>query len=567
MSATLDHLGTGDPSHSTATPARSGASRWTGLFSAAALAVLYFVLNPYFFGDATWYALDIAAGSGTRVDAGHLLWRPLGQGAWIVVHALGARDPLTGLRVLSSVAAAALVALTYVIARRLGFNGAAAAGAAVLVAGSKMALAYGGSGCSYLPAATLGLAAMLPLARVRQRIHATDTALSAAALTLAWGMWGIVGLLLPAQLVLAWMKFDGPLVRRALRVAILAAATLGAILALAVAGYLAVPGIAHDVHGFMGWLRASGHGDPPKLSVVAFARAGIGFFNSFVHLGAFGTSVKGLLLRDPQLVHPATLLAYGPVLAMFTLAVLFACVGLVRGLVRGERWRAPAAVLALAALVPIGAFAATWRGSDVERFSFAVAFFALLLVDGVAARTTVAARRALPLVFPVVLALANLALFVVPALASRGGVIMDVGRTARTHLSENDLLVVNGRELGPDVVSAAVYFAKLDVYSVSYELQTFGAAGWHERLDAALCKAVARGARIAVISDLLGRATPGGIGYSPAEFPTPTSDELVRALAGWEPAGPEWTVDRFRFVMVRPTSASACPPPRPSGGR
>ena len=547
-------------SPTTATPAGPGLYRSVALLSVAGLAVLYFVLNPYFFGDATWYALDIGNRTVRPADAGHLLWRPLGQAAWAVLASLGATDPLTALRALSSVAAGALVVATYVLARRLGLGTASAGAAALMVAGSKMALAYGGSGCSYLPAAAFGAAAMLPLARRTERVGVADVILSAGALALAWSMWGIIGLLLPAQLVLAWLTFDGPYRSRSLRVGLLGAATLGAILAIAVAGYLSTSG-THDLAGFTAWLRASGHGDAPKLSVVGFARAGIGFFNSFVHLGSLGTSVKGLILRDPGLVRIGPLLAFGPVLILFVAAVAYSFLGLARGVIRRESWQWPAAGLALAAVVPIAAFAATWRGSDVERFSPAVAFVSVAMVFGMArrnARTAAVGSGALALVVAGALCAGNLATFTTPALVTRGGLVMEVGRAARQHLAAGVLLVVNGRELGPDVVSAAIYFSKLDVYSISYELQVFGSAGWRERLEGALCKAIERGARIAVVSDLLGKPTPGGIGYSPAEFPTPTPDEIAREFTSWEPAG-EWSTDRFRFVVVRPGGVPSCP--------
>jgi hypothetical protein len=154
----------------------------------------------------------------------------------------------------------------------------------------------------------------------------------------------------------------------------------------------------------------------------------------------------------------------------------------------------------------------------------------------------------------------NLGTYLVPVLASGGGVRMALGRVAREHLPEGSLLIVAGHELFGDVTGPSAYFHRIDVFNVTYDVIDKGAAGYEKRLRSLIEHTFARGARLAVLSDLVGRPTPGGIGLSEREHPVPSLDDLGRLLAPF-PQGESWTVDRYTFVTLLPAARGADPEP------
>src|SRR5262245_32129487 len=79
--------------------------------------IAYYLTNPYWYGDAIYYAFDIGRGpSRIPLDSGHLLWRPLAYGLWRCLATAGlALDPLDALRLLSAAATALLCLATFVL--------------------------------------------------------------------------------------------------------------------------------------------------------------------------------------------------------------------------------------------------------------------------------------------------------------------------------------------------------------------------------------------------------------------------------------------------------------------
>ncbi len=549
--------------------------RLTGVLGFAILAIGMFLVNPHYYGDATWYALDLEAwpARDLRIDAGHLLWRPAALALWVPIHALAPRiDPLAILRALSALGAATLGFVTFLLGLRLGLRRSDAFASAALVLLAKVSLGYGGSGCSYPAAVALGTCAVLPLVpRDGESWRPVHGAASAVLFVVAWGCWGVTALLLPVQFIAGILGASGSTAKKFLKAAIVSTASAIGIGALLLATYLAVVA-GPDSASATSWLRASSHGVPPGLSPIGVARAAIGFLNGFLHLGDFGTSVKGLLLGDRSLVHTASLLLNAPAVSILLIFLLLGLFGILRRFRANDARTARIAAIGLTAVVPVSAFAILWKGSDVERFSLALPFLAVALVHGLADLRTPPRRQrgrirslSLPWTLAILAGVWNLGTFVVPSLATGGGATMALGRAAREHLREKDLVVVTGQALGADVLSSTVYFYGLDVYSVSYDVQQEGPAGWQERLQRALCGAVRRRARIAVLSDLLGKPTPGGIGLSPAEFPVPRLEEIAGVLSRWKTLG-GFDAGRFTFLEISPPADVPCSESLPSPG-
>ncbi|HVP32001.1 MAG TPA: hypothetical protein VMW35_22865 [Myxococcota bacterium] len=521
-----------------------------------AIAAAYFFSNPYWYGDSVWYALDVASGR-LPLDSGHLLWRPLGYATWRILEACGASsDPLDAFRWMSSAATALLCLASYRLALALTASRTQALAAAAVVALSKMCLAYGGSGSSYTAAMAMTTLALGLVATPREGgWRARQGAASCLALAAGWTAWGTAVLVLPGLFVAAAVGSAGGWPRRVLHAGLLCGVATALVLAIA---FVAYAGFLPDGSNatFLEWLRAASHGRAMGLSSLGMARAAYGLLVSFVHLGSVGT-----VLKDALLGGVPTLEGVG---AMLLVAILFG-VALVPFVslawpkpVERSEGVAPLAVaaLALATLLPVAGFAISWKGSDVERFSLAVPMLAIAGVDGLA-RLRLPTKRALldpakrGFALAAVLGLVNVGTYLAPSLATQGGVATAVGRVAAEHLPAGSTIVVAGNELFGEVMGPAFYHHHITVFSVTFDVIDHGAAGYEERLRATLDKTLARGGRIAVLSDLVGRPTPGGIGLNLREHPIPSLEQLEAIFAPWHPEE-SWQVDRFTFVRIRP---------------
>jgi len=536
---------------------------WAVAAVVVGLSVLFYVSNPYWYGDAIWYATEIGRDRPLPLDAGHLIWRPVGALLWRALRDVeDAVDPLVALRLLSSVATASLCVLTYRAGGRLGFGRHEALAAAAIVAGSKVCLAYGGSGSSYPAAMALGVLALMPMLprETRAGWQLRDGAASVAAFTAAWATWGVAALLLPAVFVAALVYGTGTLAHRVRRAAALCVAAGGSVLAVALGVYLFW---VHTETGpaFSPWLGAAGHEIPLLGSVLGVARAAVGFVNSLVHLGTLPRSMKGILLADWSIVDRRDTALGAALLLLAGTGLVLAGRRMAKRLQHPRQNTIRIVAMTCGALLPLTAFAVLWQGSDVERYSLAVPLVALAAVHCVRESERQTKRRglrAIPAAWLLagVICLANASTFVVPRLITRGGVLMALGREARDHLGAGALVVFTGQDLWAPVESATEYFWGLDAYDIHYDVSVRDASGWDARLRDVVASALQRSGRIALLSDLLGRPTPGGIGLSTREYPVPSLDDVARQFAGWT-VGEGWRVGRFTFLEVTPPGTRA----------
>lgn len=518
------------------------------------LAAAYFVVHPAYFGDALWYASDLRRSveqqTALPLDAGHLLWRPLGLLTWRALRTLlPAIDPLDALKLVTSAGTALACLGCYHLALRFGLQRSTALCAAVVLVGSNVCLAYGGSGSSYTPAMAALVFAALPLVRTEGEWSVRHAAGSTLAFVVAWGFWAVSVLLLPALFVAAALHASGPPARRLLRGALLGAAALGAATLTALASY-GVWG-ASPAPGFLAWLRASGHGIEAGPSPLGAPRAVYGFLRSFVHFDSLGPSVKGLLLGDPGLVRPEQLGGAIAVGVPFLVLLGLALGGLVRAVRNASGPALRVASVAAAAIAPVAAFGVLWQGSDVERFSGCLPFAAIAVALGLRSAGAFAARWRLEWAMAATLLAGNSATLVVPALVRGGGLPMELARTADRSMPAHSLLVITGGDLSASVWGPVLYFSDVDVYSVDFEAQRNGAERWKEQLTAAVRRAVSGGGGVAVLSDLIGEPTPGGIGLSVRERPRPSLAEVAGYFSTWTERG-RWSVGRFTFVQLEP---------------
>lgn len=521
------------------------------------LAVVYFAVHPYFFGDAVWYASDleqnVERGIPLPVDAGHLLWRPLALLTW---HALRVLAPdvraLVSLELLASAGTALACLGCYHLALRLRLAAPAALGAAAILVGSHVCLAYGGSGSSYTPAMAALVFAALPFLRREGEWSGRHAAASALAFGLAWALWAVSVLLLPALFTAAFLYASGAPARRLLRSALASATAGGAVAATAVTSYAVW--VAPHAPGFLAWLGESSHDIEAGFSSLGVPRALYGFARAFVHFGSLGTSIKGLLLGDPGLVRPEQLGGAVAVGVAFAVLLVLAVAGLVRAVRSASHPGLPVAALGAAAVVPVAGFAVLWQGSDVERFSGCLPFATVAIALGLHSWSGRAGRWGAEWLMALTLLVGNSLTLIVPTLARGGGLAMELARAADHSMPAHSLLVVTGGDLGAGVWGPAAYFSRVDIYSLDFDAQRNGAEGWEDRLASVARRAASRGGGVAVLSDLVGESTPGGIGLSVREHPRPSLAEIASYFSEWT-QGERWTVGRFTFVRLEPPPA------------
>jgi hypothetical protein len=520
------------------------------------MAAFYYFTNPYWYGDGVVYAAEIAsAKDAVPIDGRHLAWLPLGKGLWTVVKAFFPKlDPLIIFRALSSAATAALLVFSYRVCTRLGLGRGFGLAVAGMLAGSHMCLAYGGSGCPYTAAMAFGSASLLPLLRPPgEEWKLRHGVLSASLFVIGWACWGVAMLLLPSVFIAAVLFSRGTMVGRVFRGIVLCAGIV-VVAGLVVLGAFA---LTAGGKGFSEWLQLGLSAEKPGLSVLAAYRAVYGFCASFFYLGRLGTSIKGLIIGDPSIVKKTALVVNAAILGPFAAVIVLSVTRLVSMLRRRMPGAWSLSLLFATVFLPVAAFAATWKGSDVERFSLGLPLTCLTVVYGIAggAGGAVGARtrwsRCAPYALAGYISLINLGALVVPALATRGGVVMELGRVASTHVNKASIIIFSGQNLGYRGQDNVRYFAGIRAYNIMAHVNTFGVDGWDTSLAKAIDESLGRGGTVAVLSDLLGKPTPGGIGLSYKEYPTPSLGQTESFFRGWKEVR-TWSVGPYVFVELEP---------------
>ena len=301
---------------------------------ALAFAVLLFVALfsmtvPETIQDTPGYAAQIVGymqgGAPTLLwEFGHLLWRPLGYGLWMLAHPWmsswsgdkPAIEIIALLCAVNCIGGLALTVLVFAICRRLGLHDWSALAVTGGVLLCSAVLNYVHSGMSYIPGLTLHLAGLwLILKSVQTPRRAAAYAIVAGiALALAFCLWFPYILSIPAALLAGWLATsnhaDAPALLprergRLLAITVVSASASGA--ALLLLGAMA--GRASSLPALMEWVISSGHGYQPDRRLIRFPA---GLTRSFIYIGDYGWMLKRFVFGDPYApVHWADLLFTG----------------------------------------------------------------------------------------------------------------------------------------------------------------------------------------------------------------------------------------------------------------
>ena len=430
--------------------------------------------------DAVHYARDIKEGD-LQVDAGHLIWRPLGASLWASFRVLFPNlDPLIPLRVLSSAGAGLTCLLSFALARRLGLNRSQATSVLILVGGSQVLLAYGGSGSSYTAAMAFSVLSVLTLFRYQNKDwNWVVAAMAVTAFVIACITWLLSLLALPTVWAAAAMTSSGAITRRLWRASVICIIILAAITISLISAYLTrlhpdQPSSAQN------WISASAHGAPVNLSLISTARGAYGFLVSYVHGGSSGRLIKALLFGEFDYLSSAKTALNLLIVATFMFSVLAAAVGLFRGWKTTYGLNFKIVFLALSCLIPCAVFASVWNGSDVERYSPAVPFTSIAIVYGLSYFSPLSIKGILPAriplncLFATFVITANIGTFILPRLIGESALTVQLGRKASEHMHSGDLLVVTGQDLWAPIKSATEYLYGIKVHNIHFLVSGYG---------------------------------------------------------------------------------------------
>jgi hypothetical protein len=482
---------------------------------------LFLASESAWYGDSTTYAADI--GAARLIEPGHLLWRPLGR---LIGLALGLQTysavlwQLQFLCLLASILAAIAM---YRLARRL-YGRAAALVATVLLVVSNGFWTYSFSGCSY-SLSMLFLMLALNCAIARNGAATGATAFAAG----VWGglaaaTWGIDVLVAPAiwlALVLTPARGQNSMRPHVRNTACLVA---GYVLAFVVPILLAysIETRAHAAtSGVAAWLASSRHGIPAHYSVAQLLRVLIGWPQSIISNSDLGAHLRLWRLREGS--FPAS--AWLGVFFIFYAALAGAIWVLSRSLVRLDS-RDRGIVVACAAAVGINLlFAASWQGTDLERYFPSWPFQLLLVALVVKLLSTLGHPRS-------VVAGAGAALVGIAALNWYGTLAHVLApdsyrqvwlRELRGATSADDLVILFGQRTQGILSPHERNLPRIDNVSLQVELR---GDAWRAAILHNITATRQHGGRLFLADTLFGLDSAPRDGWSFREYPRPTPSEL-----------------------------------------
>jgi hypothetical protein len=496
-------------------------------------ACLFIASESAWYGDATTYANAIRAGR--LIEPGHLLWLPLGH---LVDLLLGLQSysavlwQLQSLCLLASVLA--VVAMYFLAARSYGLPGALVA--ATLMAVSNGFWTYSFSGCSYSLSMLFAIMALRCAIAFRRTAATGAAAFAAGALGgLSAATWAIQILAAPA-LWLALMLTpprDQTSIRQQLRNT--AGLVVGYLLAFVVPmltayviqthGYGVAPAGTHATLALAPWLASSRHGIPAHYSVAQLLRVLIGWPQSIISTSDLGSHLR--LWRLHEATFPVS--AWLGVFFVFYAALVGAICVLARGYARLDR-RDRGVIVACGAALGINLlFAASWQGTDAERYLPSWPFQLLLVALLVKLLMTVHPPRR-------VVAMAGAALAGI-AIVNWYGTFASVLapdsyrqvwlRELRRTTSARDLVILFGQRT--QLIESPHDPSLPHIDNVSLEIIQRG-EGWRAAELRNIVETKRHGGRVFLADSLFGTDSAPRDGWSFREYPRPTPSELQDAF-------------------------------------
>jgi hypothetical protein len=482
------------------------------------------------YGDAPSYANDIR--SGALIEAGHLVWRPLG---YAVSSSLGwARTNSETLWVLQFLCLGASVLSVLAIYRLVKpiYGEPAAFLAAMLHAVSNGFWAYSFSGCSYSLSMLLSILSLRLALDQEKNLAVSSRALWAGLCAgLSALAWAVQVLAAPAiWLALLLGPANG---RKTMKTTVATTACLASgylvafFLPLLVAYFLhrelvGCGGPEEAAHAGMGaWLSCSRHGIAVKFGGVQIFRVAMGWAQSILSISDLNSRLRLWLFHETDFPWTPWIAVLGACYAVLASGIYL----LVRGYDGLDRSRRRLLFAAAVAVAINLLFAAVWQGTDLERYFPSWPFQLLIFAQVV----SLLSRRWTPFLVGVV---GTVLLVLVGTINWIGTFVPLLGRDSyrQAWLSElhrvagaNDLVVVFRQSNSIIQAPHDPSLPKID--NVANEI-VMRANTWRARETGKIRATLLRGGKVFLTDALFGIGNTPRDGWSFKEFPSPSPQEL-----------------------------------------
>lgn len=401
------------------------------------------LFHPWTYGDAVWYALDIA-GDSSGLDPGHLLWKPLGKLVWSISSDFIVLDPIYALQALSGFFWFISLFLLSRLCELCDIKNIRRVFVYLAYNTSSFAVTYALSGSSYVAAASMIILAVI--------FHIQDKCkLAIVSVYIASLFWGVAIIFLPA-FFFAKLKQENFLGRFV--TSIIGAAVI--ISLLVTCHYY-----TNTDENFLNWLGGSNHGISGSFSFINLSRALAGLINVLLFQSALAAYLKGLLLgqaSDTGIDYQMAT-AYVFVITSYLIVVI----GVIRQYSHYQNSLTGHLVILSGMMFAINfVFAWYWQGSDVERWCFLLV--PLLMIGALVPRSDLASL----FLSSAVLVIAMLNLQYGYGLDSQSPKVEIAMFADRSKFTKVDLIIVD-QSMSPRIWSPLHYFHKLQFFPVNFQ--------------------------------------------------------------------------------------------------
>jgi len=520
-----------------------------GLFLLSAS--LFAVTESTRYGDAPDYASEIRRGA--LIEPGHMLWRPIGRVIALAAGQLNSTsNTLWTLQFLGMAASALAVACLFLLTTRL-YARPIALFLSLVFAVSNGFWVYAFSGCSYGMSVLFQIAALyfatidLPACN-RVRIAAAAGACGG----LAAATWGAQIIVAPAMWLVLMLKASLRSAEIAERLKITLALGSGYVLSFvvpicifyALRGSLdarAYVAPSPGGKGVLAWLASASHDIPPHSGLAQALRVAIGWPQSITSVGGLGADLRLWLYGDSGFPWSSWIIV---VLVFYLLMMLLAL--LLFRIFRSSNVSSNG--LLIGSIVAVGinlSFGALWQGTDLERYLPSLPFQVLLLGAALSATRMRAAPAAYAaaIAVPLIIGLLNWFGSFEPALG-RSSYRQEWLDALRAHARADDVVVLLGPRKFSLVAPHDPNFPR--IVNISYLVSTAGDA-WRDAVQIDLAKVAKEGGRVLLGDSLFSRSSSPRDGWSFAEHPRPSPDEIADYFLPWRGADVAFEVNGERL--------------------
>ncbi|MGR3309542.1 MAG: hypothetical protein ACUZ77_02105 [Candidatus Brocadiales bacterium] len=273
-------------------------------------------------------------------------------------------------------------------------------------------------------------------------------------------------------------------------------------------------------------LKSTSHGVPLKLSILNFLRIFYGVAFTFVAIPDMGSTVRGLITGDFNLVGPKLILETGKFFAVWTVYLLTISYLVVK-------WKTIEKSLKIVLLIlgvwilPFLCFGIIWKGADLERLlpALPAAILAASITISHLQPLKLKLAKTISIVIIAVLPICNFSGFFIPARNIVNDKDWKIAKSLEQKINPNDLVITWGLDM-TSVGNFLFYYAHRHCINLNLDIVLSGSMGWDERLAKNIKNSRANGGKVFIHNRLIIEKDVPESRWSKSEFPHPDRQEL-----------------------------------------